>query len=159
MPKATPHTMAAPSGIDLEAKIRLLDGRNINVSFHKPFSIKGDMRTHTWDFSWMRYQNRWALLLRKSLLQLLQTHSLSYANHVAEYSRRMFNNDLFIECDSITLDQIARVPDFLPMSYWPFLQPLLKRMASGDEIGASQLEPELSGFLGKSLAALRGLAR
>jgi len=99
MPKTTNQNLVSPSGIYLKRQVRLLDGRNIKVSIHKPFSIKGDMRTFTWDFSWMKYDNKWTSLLYHSLLKLLQTHSLSYANAVADCSRRMFNHALFVKCD------------------------------------------------------------
>jgi len=126
-------------------EIRLLDGRTVNISLQKPFSIKGDMETHRWDLSWLRIDNKWEAILLSNLLQLLCTHSLSYSNKVAYYSKRLFSRPLFKGRETITLELIAKAPELIPMSYWPFIQPLLKRMAAQDQSEA--LSDDLKKFL------------
>lgn len=145
MHEATTQKTTAHSGANLKRQIRLLDGRIKNISIDKPFAIKDDSNTLSWDLGWLITRNVWSDLLLENLLDLLRTHSIGYAYSVAFNSKALFNRPLFLEKHQLDLESIARAPELITMTYWPFLQPLLKRMAIQDEDGA--LSDDLKSFL------------
>lgn len=145
MPEAVNQKSAVTSGLDLERQIRLLDGRIINISIDKPFSIKGDSKIHYWNLSWLENNTLWGSLMLRNILQLFRTHSLQYSDTVSYAAKTLFDRSLFHKKGQLHLDSIAKAPELIPMSYWPFLQPLLKRLASNDADGA--LSDELKKFL------------
>jgi len=108
---------ALTSGLDLERQIRLLDGRIINISIDKPFSINGDNKTHYWNLSWLENNTLWGSLMLRNILQLFRTHSLQYSDTVSYAAKTLCDRPLFHKKGQLNLDSIAKAPELIPMSY------------------------------------------
>lgn len=116
--------------------VRILGGVIRRVPLAHPFTLRSDSRDLTVDYSWLNRESLWGGTLLKLALQLLSTHSPQYAGTVAYKLKRLFSAAIFNQDTPVTLDQLAHLPDLVPLSFWPFIQPIMRKWAALDDCGS-----------------------
>lgn len=129
------------------ARIKIYDGRNINIRFDHPNFVSSDKSDHTFDFRWTEIGGVFRESCRDILLSMLSTHSLAYGEQcnrlcrlaVEEIEERRGKTVHILE-----MDDLVDYPVHRPISSWPFVNAVLSRIRERNLPG---LDARLHSFL------------
>lgn len=109
--------------------IRLFDGRMAKIDIFGINHFESDQGRHKFDYSWRNEKSKWHTSLAETLIDLLSTHSMAYAEqcslHCSFVVERIANN--FPSADRLMLEHLEDYPKHRPISTWPFVQATLTR--------------------------------
>ncbi len=129
-----------------ERTIVLLDGRHVTVPLYKNFKIDNhDGMTFLLNFNIFSNNNILHKVLSNSVIDLLSTHSISYAATTTRALKKWFESDVYLattlglEC----LDSLNNVS----IGYQPFITPLLRKLSKNFK---NLVSNDLADFLANS---------
>lgn len=130
-----------------EIKVRIYDGRSIDIRFDRPNFIPSDKSNHNFDFRWIMRGGAFREACGKILLLMLSTHSLAYAeqcNRVCRIAIEKIEERRGRTVDVLELDDLVDYPVHRPISSWPFVNAVLVRILERNLPG---LDERLQNFL------------
>lgn len=128
-------------------KIRIHDGRFVELDCSGSTLISSDHADYNFDFSWIAEEIDWHRSVRQSVIDLLSTHSVDYAyncgNDFKLFAERLV--DRLGELPAVLeLKHLADYPEHRPISTWPFVSAIISRCIASQYLG---VDHELKAFL------------
>lgn len=130
-------------------KIRIHDGRIIDLNRSRSTLISNDRTDYYFDFSWISEEIKWQRSARRSVMDLLATHSIDYAYNCGNHFK-LFADSLISRLGEVPavlkLEHLADYPEHRPISTWPFVSAIISRCIANKYPG---VDKEFQKFLGQ----------